>query len=79
MYFWWRGDYEQVAEHFRHALDLAREIGDQGLAAGALAALGTVSTRRREYGQAHDLYTALAVPEAGEIRSFLTGIPAHDC
>ncbi|WP_407840727.1 tetratricopeptide repeat protein [Streptomyces sp. DSM 116496] len=54
VYFWWHGDYEQAAEHFRNALDLASETGDQGLAASALAALGTVSTRRREYDLAHD-------------------------
>ncbi|MFD6888180.1 BTAD domain-containing putative transcriptional regulator [Streptomyces sp. NPDC059957] len=54
VHFWWHGDYEQAAEHFRQALDLARGIGDQGLAASALAALGTVSTRRREYDRAHD-------------------------
>ncbi|MFI1256442.1 AfsR/SARP family transcriptional regulator [Streptomyces netropsis] len=54
VHFWWHGAYEQAAEHYRHALELAREIGDQGVAAGALQALGTVSRRRREYDQAHD-------------------------
>lgn len=54
VYFWWHGDYGQAAEHFRSALDLAHEAGDRGLAASALAALGTVSTRRRDYDRAHD-------------------------
>lgn len=54
VHFWWHGAYEQAAEHYRNALDLAREIGDQALAAGALQALGTVNRRRREYDQAHD-------------------------
>ncbi|MFF4443703.1 BTAD domain-containing putative transcriptional regulator [Streptomyces sp. NPDC001502] len=54
VHFWWHGAYEQAAEHYRHALDLAREIGDQGVAAAALQALGTVSRRRREYDRAHD-------------------------
>ncbi|UQX03421.1 tetratricopeptide repeat protein [Streptomyces sp. RerS4] len=54
VHFWWHGAYEQAAEHYRHALDLAREIGDQGVAAGALQALGGVSRRRREYDRAHD-------------------------
>ncbi|MDT9687210.1 BTAD domain-containing putative transcriptional regulator [Streptomyces sp. P9(2023)] len=54
VHFWWHGAYEQAAEHYRHALDLSRGIGDQGAAAGALQALGAVSTRRREYDQAHD-------------------------
>ncbi|MEU3692152.1 AfsR/SARP family transcriptional regulator [Streptomyces narbonensis] len=54
VHFWWHGDYEEAAGHFRHALDLARETGDQGVAASALAALGTVSTRQREYDRAHD-------------------------
>ncbi|MEU7011356.1 BTAD domain-containing putative transcriptional regulator [Streptomyces sp. NPDC046332] len=54
VYFWWHGAYEQAAEHYRNALDLARGIGDQGAAAGALQALGAVSRRRREYDQAHD-------------------------
>ncbi|MFG2999839.1 BTAD domain-containing putative transcriptional regulator [Streptomyces sp. NPDC048340] len=54
VHFWWYGAYEQAAEHYGHALDLAREIGDQGAAAGALQALGAVSRRRREYDRAHD-------------------------
>ncbi|NML48989.1 tetratricopeptide repeat protein [Streptomyces sp. R302] len=54
VYFWWHGAYEQAAEHFRNALDLARETGDQGVAASALAALGTVATRRRAYDRAHE-------------------------
>ncbi|GGR84865.1 SARP family transcriptional regulator [Streptomyces nojiriensis] len=54
VHFWWHGAYEQAAEHYRNALDLAREIGDQGAAAGALQALAAVATRRREYDRAHD-------------------------
>ncbi|WKD35991.1 AfsR/SARP family transcriptional regulator [Streptomyces xanthophaeus] len=54
VHFWWYGAYEQAADHYRNALDLAREIGDQSLAAAALQALGAVSRRRREYDQAHD-------------------------
>ncbi|MFJ5139765.1 BTAD domain-containing putative transcriptional regulator [Streptomyces sp. NPDC088707] len=54
VYFWWHGAFEQAAEHFRNALDLARETGDQGAMASALAALGTVFTRRRAYDRAHD-------------------------
>ncbi|MFG2981736.1 BTAD domain-containing putative transcriptional regulator [Streptomyces sp. NPDC048258] len=54
VHFWWNGAYEQAAEHYRQALDLARGIGDQGVAAGALQALSTVFRRRREYDQAHD-------------------------
>ncbi|MEU6987962.1 BTAD domain-containing putative transcriptional regulator [Streptomyces sp. NPDC046324] len=54
VHFWWHGAYEQAAEHYRNALDLARGIGDQNAAAGALQALGAVSRRRREYDQAHD-------------------------
>ncbi|MFJ3161368.1 AfsR/SARP family transcriptional regulator [Streptomyces kanasensis] len=54
VHFWWHGAYEQAAEHYRHALDLARGIGDRSTAADALHALAAVSTRRREYDQAHD-------------------------
>ncbi|MEU4270888.1 BTAD domain-containing putative transcriptional regulator [Streptomyces sp. NPDC026092] len=54
VHFWWHGAYEQAAEHYRNALDLARETGDQGTAAAALHALGNVSRRRREFDQAHD-------------------------
>ncbi|WP_228973228.1 tetratricopeptide repeat protein [Streptomyces sp. DH12] len=54
VYFWWHGAYEHAAEHYRHALDLARGIGDQSTAADALHALAAVSTRRRDYHQAHD-------------------------
>ncbi|MCX5192902.1 tetratricopeptide repeat protein [Streptomyces sp. NBC_00249] len=54
VHFWWHGAYEQAAEHYRHALDLARGTGDQGVAAGALQALSSVFRRRREYDQAHD-------------------------
>ncbi|MEE1755282.1 AfsR/SARP family transcriptional regulator [Streptomyces sp. SP18CS02] len=54
VHFWWHGAYEQAAEHYRHALDLARGIGDQGAAAGALQALAAVSRRRRDYDRAHD-------------------------
>ncbi|MFD3947953.1 BTAD domain-containing putative transcriptional regulator [Streptomyces sp. NPDC058579] len=54
VHFWWHGDYEEAAEHFRQALDLAREAGDQRVAASALAALGTVATRQRDYDRAYD-------------------------
>ncbi|WP_426367965.1 AfsR/SARP family transcriptional regulator [Streptomyces sp. E-08] len=54
VHFWWHGAYEQAAEHYRHALDLASETGDQGAAARALQGLGNVSRRRREYDRAHD-------------------------
>lgn len=54
VHFWWHGAYEQAAEHYRNALDLARECGDRSAAAGALQALGAVARRRREYDQAHD-------------------------
>ncbi|MGW5847645.1 tetratricopeptide repeat protein [Streptomyces sp. NPDC055254] len=54
VHFWWHGAYEQAAEHYQQALDLARGIGDQGVAAAALQALSTVFRRRREYDQAHD-------------------------
>lgn len=54
VHFWWHGAYEQAAEYYRQALDLARGIGDQGVAAGALQALSSVFRRRREYDQAHD-------------------------
>ncbi|MFD3663016.1 BTAD domain-containing putative transcriptional regulator [Streptomyces sp. NPDC058659] len=54
VHFWWHGAYEQAAEHYRHALGLAREVGDQMAEARALQNLGTSATRRREYDQAHD-------------------------
>ncbi|WNF29305.1 BTAD domain-containing putative transcriptional regulator [Streptomyces sp. C11-1] len=54
VHFWWHGAYEKAAEHYRHALDLARGIGDRRAAADALQALGAVSTRRREYDRARE-------------------------
>lgn len=54
VHFWWHGAYEQAAEHYRQALDLARGIDDRGAEARALQNLGTLTTRRREYDQAHD-------------------------
>ncbi|MEU7075163.1 BTAD domain-containing putative transcriptional regulator [Streptomyces narbonensis] len=54
VHFWWHGAYEQAAEHYRQALDLARGIDDRGAEARARQNLGTLTTRRREYDEAHE-------------------------
>ncbi|GGW08057.1 SARP family transcriptional regulator [Streptomyces narbonensis] len=54
VHFWWHGAYEQAAEHYRQALDLARGIDDRGAEARARQNLGTLTTRKREYDEAHE-------------------------
>ncbi|SEC01937.1 BTAD domain-containing putative transcriptional regulator [Streptomyces sp. TLI_105] len=74
VHYWWHGDHEQAAEHYRQALDLAHETGDQGAAARALQGLSTVARRRRAYDEAHDHCTQSLVlfrelgDRAGEAR-----------
>ncbi|MFF3836320.1 tetratricopeptide repeat protein [Streptomyces sp. NPDC001930] len=73
------GDLEQAAAEHDSALALAREFGyrpEQARAHKGLAHvhrdLGRVELAHDHARQALDLYTALAVPEAEEIRAFLT-------
>ncbi|WP_431914451.1 tetratricopeptide repeat protein [Nonomuraea jabiensis] len=54
--YWWYSHFEQAAEHYRDALNLARDAGEQSTEARALHNLGNTYKRRREYDQAHDHY-----------------------
>ncbi|MFD3997487.1 tetratricopeptide repeat protein [Streptomyces sp. NPDC058583] len=79
VHFWWHGAYEQAAEHYRHALGLARESGDRIAAARALQNLADVARRRRDHDRAHghgvealSLFRELG-DRAGEARC-LTGL-----
>ncbi|MFI6317837.1 tetratricopeptide repeat protein [Nonomuraea sp. NPDC050556] len=76
------GDPELAIEEHEAALTLAREVGNQpeqaraheGLA-HAHRALGRLDAARAQAELALDLYTHLDVPEAEEIRCFLTQLP----
>ncbi|MFC9392023.1 tetratricopeptide repeat protein [Streptomyces sp. NPDC057027] len=76
------GDLDRAAAEHDTALTLARESGyrpEQARAHDGLARvhhdLGRVGLAHDHARQALDLYTALAVPEADEIRTFLAGLP----
>ncbi|WP_329624940.1 tetratricopeptide repeat protein [Streptomyces sp. NBC_01255] len=76
------GDLAQAAAEHDNALTLARECSyrpEQARAHDGLAHvhrdLGRIDLAHDHARQALDLYTVLAVPEADEIRTFLTGLP----
>ncbi|WP_406065859.1 tetratricopeptide repeat protein [Streptomyces sp. NBC_01077] len=76
------GDLARAAAEHDSALTLAREFSyrpEQARAHDGLAHvhrdLGSIDLAHDHARQALDLYTALAVPEADEIRTFLTGLP----
>ncbi|GIG69231.1 AfsR/SARP family transcriptional regulator [Phytomonospora endophytica] len=54
VHYWWHGDYEKAGEHYRRALDLARDSGDRVAEARASQNLGIHAQRRRAYEQAQD-------------------------
>lgn len=76
------GDLAGAAAEHEAALTLAREFSyrpEQARAHNGLAHvhrdLGSIDLAHDHARQALDLYTALAVPEADEIRTFLTALP----
>ncbi|MEU6934342.1 BTAD domain-containing putative transcriptional regulator [Streptomyces sp. NPDC046374] len=76
------GDLTQAVTEHDNALALAREFGyrpEQARAHDGMAHahrdLGRIDLAHDHARQALDLYTALAVPEADEIRTFLAGLP----